>query len=294
MNKTTKRHFLHHVHRLEKRYILPWAQKHSFNTLVYEFLRFGIKQAWACLFGGLLCALLIATFLWYPNNLLVSRYDFLTLMAILIQVMLLSLRLESWNEAKIILVFHIVGTLMEIFKTHMGSWTYPENSLLRIGGVPLFTGFMYAAVGSYIARVWHLFDFHFTRHPPKLTLLLLSVSIYLNFFTHHFLWDLRYALFVLVAYLFGPSWVYYKIWYEHRRMPLLLGLSLVALFIWFAENIGTYTQAWRYPNQLYQWHMVSISKLGSWLLLMIISYTMVCFINSLKTYHKKSNTMLKG
>jgi uncharacterized membrane protein YoaT (DUF817 family) len=32
--------------------------------------------------------------------------------------------------------------------------------------VPLFTGFMYAAIGSYIARCWRLFDFRFTRHPP--------------------------------------------------------------------------------------------------------------------------------
>ena len=37
---------------------------------------------------------------------------------------------------------------MEVFKTEAGSWTYPEDNLLRIGGVPLFSGFMYAAVGS--------------------------------------------------------------------------------------------------------------------------------------------------
>ena len=54
---------------------------------------------------------------------------------------------------------------MEIFKTSVGSWIYPEPSLLRIGGVPLFTGFMYAAIGSYIARCWRLFDFRFTRPP---------------------------------------------------------------------------------------------------------------------------------
>ena len=32
-------------------------------------------------------------------------------------------------------------------------------------------------------------------------------------------------------------------------MPLLLGFTLVALFIWFAENIGTFTAAWIYPHQ---------------------------------------------
>jgi len=37
---------------------------------------------------------------------------------------------------------------------------------LRIMGVPLFSGFMYACVGSYMARVWRIFDFRFDRFPP--------------------------------------------------------------------------------------------------------------------------------
>lgn len=32
---------------------------------------------------------------------------------------------------------------MFVYETAMGSWTYPEPSVLRIGGVPLFTGFGY-------------------------------------------------------------------------------------------------------------------------------------------------------
>ena len=35
---------------------------------LYEFLLFGIKQAWACLFGGLLLFLLLATHLFYPDD----------------------------------------------------------------------------------------------------------------------------------------------------------------------------------------------------------------------------------
>jgi len=30
----------------------------------------------------------------------------------------------TFEEAKVILVFHIVGTVMEVFKTHVGSWVY--------------------------------------------------------------------------------------------------------------------------------------------------------------------------
>lgn len=254
------------------------------RTAIYEFLRFGVKQAWACLFGGLLCGLLLATYWWYPQGAGLARYDFLTLAAIAIQGVLIMTRMETWDEAKVILMFHVVGTAMELFKTSAGSWIYPEASLLRIGGVPLFTGFMYAAVGSYIARVWRLFDFQFTRHPGMGSTLLLSLAIYVNFFAHHFIYDLRYVLFAWTAWLFRGTWVYYRIWNVHRRMPLLLGFVLVALFIWFAENIGTFTHAWRYPNQRSGWELVSVAKLGSWFLLMIISYVMVSFVNRPRRY----------
>ena len=61
-------------------------------------------------------------------------------------------------------------------------------------------------------------------------------------------------------------------------MPLLLGFVLIALFIWIAENVGTYTQTWIYPGQRNGWSMVSVGKFGSWFLLLIISYTLVVLI----------------
>jgi uncharacterized membrane protein YoaT (DUF817 family) len=255
------------------------AGRGRFGVALYEFFRFGVKQAWACLFGGLMCALLLATYWWYPKDVWLARYDFLTLAALGIQAALLALRLETWSEARVILMFHVVGTAMELFKTAAGSWIYPEASVLRIGGVPLFTGFMYAAVGSYLARVWRLFDFRFRAHPPLPATLALSTLIYVNFFAHHFIADFRLLLFALTAVLFARCWVYFRIWRDYRRMPLLLGFTLVALFIWLAENIGTFAHAWRYPNQAAGWEWVSIAKLGSWFLLMIISYVMVSVVN---------------
>ena len=255
-----------------------WAEaKGPRAHFVYEFVRFGVKQAWACLFGALMLALLIGTHLYYPKDAPLARYDFLVLAAVAIQILMLTFKLETWEEAKVILIFHIVGTIMEIFKTSMGSWIYPEASVLRIAGVPLFTGFMYAAVGSYIARCWRLFDFEFTQHPPMSALILLALGIYANFFLHHYGPDARWVLFALAVLLFGPCWIYFKIWKEHRRMPLLLGLGLVAVFIWFAENIGTFTAAWAYPNQSHGWQIVPFAKLGSWFLLMLISYTLVAW-----------------
>jgi uncharacterized membrane protein YoaT (DUF817 family) len=257
-----------------------WAQAQGpWGSAFYEFLRFGIKEGWACLFGGLMCALLIGTYLFYPKGLALARYDFLVLAAVAIQIALLAFKLETLEEARVILVFHLVGTAMELFKTQVGSWIYPEPSLLRIGGVPLFTGFMYAAVGSYLARVWRLFDFRFTRHPRLPALAVLAVAIYVNFFTHHYTVDLRLALFAATGMLFGRTWVHLKVWHVHRRMPLLLGFVLVAFFIWLAENIGTATGTWLYPSQVKGWSMVPLAKLGSWFLLMILSYVMVAMIN---------------
>jgi uncharacterized membrane protein YoaT (DUF817 family) len=256
-----------------------WAEQRRTTLVLYEFARFGIKQGWACLFGALLLALLITTHLYYPRGAALARYDFLVIAAVTIQAVMLAFKLETWEEAKVIFIFHAVGTAMEIFKTSVGSWVYPEESILRIGGVPLFTGFMYAAIGSYIARCWRLFDFRFAHHPPLWALVLLAVGIYVNFFAHHYVWDARILLFALTALLFGRCWVHFKVWRVHRRMPLLVGFALVALFIWFAENIGTFTAAWVYPSQRHGWQLVSIGKLGAWFLLMIISYVLVALVN---------------
>ena len=259
-----------------------WAQRfaHSRPGLAaYEFLRFGVKQAWACLFGGLMVALLIATHFWYPRSASLARYDFLVLASVAIQIILLWLKMETWEEAKVILLFHFVGTIMEVFKTAVGSWTYPEPSLLRIGGVPLFTGFMYASIGSYMARSWRLFDFRFTRHPPLWTLGLLSLAIYANFFTNHWGYDVRVWLFAGAAVLLGPGLIHYRVWRTHRTMPLLLACGLTAFFIWIAENVGTYTNAWLYPHQGKEWSLVGFGKFSSWFLLLIISYVMVALVN---------------
>lgn len=245
----------------------------------FEFVSFGVKQAWACLFGGLMLALLVGTFLVYPADAYLARYDFLTLAALAIQIAMLATKLETWQEARVIFAFHVVGTIMEIFKTGAGSWIYPEGSILRIAGVPLFSGFMYAAVGSYLARVWRIFEFRFERFPPLWVQGLLAVAIYVNFFAHHYLPDIRLALFAFSVIIYAPCFVYFRPDRHERFMPLAVGLVLVALFIWFAENLGTFARAWVYPSQGDGWHPVSLDKLGSWYLLMIISFVLVAAVH---------------
>lgn len=244
-----------------------------------EFLVFGIKQAWACLFGGLLLLGMIATHYAYPEGAPIARYDVLVVYAIAIQALFLVTRLERPSEAVVILIFHLVGTGMEVFKTDAGSWIYPEDNVLRIGGVPLFSGFMYAAVGSYFARVARLFEFRWTRYPPIWSTLVLAAAIYVNFFSHHFVWDVRYGLFALTAVAFFRCQVHYRVWRWQHQMPLLLGFFLVSLFIWLAENVATFTQVWLYPGQEAGWHLVSLQKLGSWYLLMIVSWVLVTLVH---------------
>ena len=252
----------------------PWT------SALYEFVRFGLKQGWACLFGGVAVALMIGTYRFYPAQAPIARYDFLFISMITVQLALLATRLETLEEAKIILIYHAVGTLMEIFKTSVGSWIYPEPNLFRIAGVPLFTGFMYSCIGSYISRAWRLFSFRFSHHPPRWQLAALSLAVYANFFLDHFGIDLRLALFAVAAVMLFRTGIYFRVWHSYRSMPLLLGLVLVALFIWLSENVGTYTRTWLYPAQQHGWTMVSLSKLGSWFLLLIISYTLVSLINA--------------
>jgi uncharacterized membrane protein YoaT (DUF817 family) len=255
-----------------------WADRGPWRSVAFEFLWFGLKQGWACLFGGLLLTLILATHLLWADRAPIARYDFLVLSALAIQAGMLAFRLETWAEARVIFLFHVAGTVMELFKTAQGSWIYPEPSLLRIGDVPLFSGFMYAAVGSYIARVQRIFHIRVRRFPPLWSLWLLAAGIYVNFFAHHWLLDVRIALFAASVLMFAQGSFSFVADRTRRRLPLLLGWVLVALFIWIAENLGTFARAWTYPDQDGVWRMVSLQKLGSWYLLMLVSVALVAIV----------------
>ncbi|HEY4161134.1 MAG TPA: DUF817 domain-containing protein [Candidatus Saccharimonadales bacterium] len=236
---------------------------------------FGIRQAWAALFGGLMLAAIIFTS--HVHLPFLSRYDWLFLFAIGVQLGMLVSKLEKPHEVLTILLFHLAGLGMELFKTSgsVGSWSYPGDAFFKLGNVPLFSGFMYAAVGSYIARSWRVLNLSFSHYPPRKFTVMLAIAIYANFFLDHYGYDFRYLLFGFLLLLFGRVNVSYSINRKVRHMPLILGLILIAFFIWIGENIGTYNHAWLYPAQLHQWHIVGIQKVGSWLLLMVISFIMV-------------------
>ena len=244
-----------------------------------ESVVFVLKQGWACLFGGLLLAVLLAARFWYPDDATLVRDDALTLAAVAIQVGMLASRLETLREMRVVLLFHVVGTVMELFKTDVGSWSYAADGVLRLGGVPLFSGFMYGAVGSYLVRVVRIFDLRFDRYPRRLLTALLAAGIYVNFFTHHWVADARWLLLAAVVALYGRTVMHVRVHAVRLRMPVLLAFTLVATFIWVAENVATFAGAWLYPSQADGWHVVAGAKLVSWFLLMIISVVLVTWVH---------------
>jgi len=267
----------HRIDRAARRVLDAGHQPHRpVRLAVTEFLVFGAKQAWACTFGALLLAAMAVVHLTVPADL---RNDVLTVVAVLLQVAMLVFGLETLRELRVVLLFHVVGTGMEVFKTHMGSWTYEESGVLVVLGVPLFSGFMYGAVGSYLVRVYRLFDLRFDRYPRQWMLAVVAALVYANFFGHHFVWDARYVLLALVVLLFGATTMHARVHRTVLRMPVLLAMVLVALFIWLAENVATWAGAWSYPAQVEAWHPVAPTKIVAWLLLMLISVALVTWVH---------------
>jgi len=242
-----------------------------------ELVMFVLKQGWACLYGGLLLSAIIASKLLWQPDWTIARYDALFLFALLVQAVFLRFGLETWAEARVILLFHLTGTAMELFKTYAGSWAYPEDALFRIMAVPLFSGFMYASVGSYIARVIRIFDMRFTPYPPLWATFALGGAIYVNFFAHHFLSDIRLALFACTLLLYARCRVYFRIMQHDWWMPLPLAAFLASLALWIAENIGTLTGTWIYAGQA-RMELVSVGKIGSWYLLLYVAFVTVTVV----------------
>lgn len=248
-----------------------------------ELIVFGIKEARACVFAGSFFVLLFLSS--HIPLFGLHRYDFLFLSALALQLVLYLTRVETWDEIKTIFLFHIIGTVLELFKTHpsVASWTYPEEAVFRIATVPLFAGFMYAAVGSYIAQAWRILDLELRHFPPYTWSIALGALIYVNFFTNHFVYDIRYLLIVAVFILYARTRVYFTVLSGKRRwMPINLGFALTAFFIWVAENISTFFGAWQYPDQVHVWTVVSFNKITSWFLLVIISFIIVAYLKHYK------------
>lgn len=243
-------------------------------------IRFGYQQALSCIFPiAVFFILAVSKLIAIP---FLPRYDFILIVCIIVQLLLYHFKLETLDELKVISMFHIVGLVLEIFKVHVGSWTYPEQAVLKFLGVPLYSGFMYASVASYICQAWRRLDLEFTDWPDNYTTYTIACLIYLNFFTHHILPDIRWIIILVLFILFGKTKVFFKIDQQRYDMQVILSFLLIGSFIWLAENIATFLGAWQYPDQIQGWHMVHLGKISSWYLLVIISIIIVANLKHLK------------
>ncbi|HEU4852419.1 MAG TPA: DUF817 domain-containing protein [Telluria sp.] len=248
-----------------------------------EFLYFGIKNARSCLFVGLFFAAVMLI----PRSGIAGmpRYDVLLVVALLIQAWMVLSKLETLDELKAICLFHAIGFALEAFKVSSGirSWSYPDFAYTKVLDVPLFSGFMYAAVGSYIVQAWRLFDLRVHNHPPYWVSAIIALLIYANFFTHHYIGDYRWYLAAAAVAIYLRTSVTFRPLDRDRQMPLVLSFLLIGFFVWLAENISTFWGVWRYPNQLGAWSVVHVSKWSSWSLMVIMTYTIVANLKHIKS-----------
>jgi uncharacterized membrane protein YoaT (DUF817 family) len=242
-----------------------------------QFLRFAGQEALSCVFAAAVFVLLAVSKVWHGP---IPRYDFLLLGCVLLTGLLWVTRVETGREVLVIGLFHMVGLALELFKVRVGSWSYPEDAYTKIFGVPLYSGFMYAAVGSYLCQAWRRFELGLIDYQPVPTAIA-AAAVYANFFTHHWLPDLRLVGAVALVAATWRTTVTFRVGERRYRMPLWLSFVAIGGFLWLAENAATLLGAWQYPNQADVWRMVHVSKFGSWALLVSVSFVLVAALKRL-------------
>lgn len=256
-----------------------------------QLLTFGYKQALCCIFPvAIFIILALSKQVSIPG---LYRYDFILVLCLLMQFFMVATKLESIDELKVISLFHLIGLVLELFKIQMGSWAYPEPAYSKIWGVPVYSGFMYASVASYICQAWHRFDLKFYNWPRNYITFPLAAAIYLNFFTHHFTIDIRWLIIAFLFIIFRKTYVTFIVNSLHYKINIILSFLLIGFFIWIAENVSTYFGAWQYPNQSKEWNLVHPGKITSWFLLVIITIIIVANLKLIK-YGKKEVVVSDG
>jgi uncharacterized membrane protein YoaT (DUF817 family) len=241
-----------------------------------QLLRFGWIEAQCCLFAVLFyVGLALVRVVPLPGD----PADALLIWCLGVTLLLWLVGWETGREVAVIFGFHLVGLALELFKVRQGSWSYPDTGVASIGGVPLYSGFMYAAVGSYVCQAWRRFDLRITGYRVRRTAAVAGL-VYLNFFTSHVFWDLRVPLALTLLLTTWGTWVHFTVGPRRYAMPLALSFVLIGFFLWIAENAATLGRAWQYPSQESVWTLVHPAKVGSWSLLVVVSIVLVAAVKA--------------
>jgi uncharacterized membrane protein YoaT (DUF817 family) len=246
----------------------------NFGEYLGEVKGFILRQAQACIFPLFIFVVLATTkFINVPG---IPRYDLLLLLCLTFQWMMVRTGLEERREVLVICIFHALGLAMEIYKVSKGSWMYPDFGYSKVYGVPLYSGFMYASVASYLCQSWRCFDMKFTRWPKIEIAAVLGVLIYGNFYTNAYIVDIRFVLIPAVLWFFRGTYVSFLTSDSRRRtVPLCVALLFVALLVWTAENWATILGAYSYPHQVVVWGFVKFRIFASWFLLIVVSAVII-------------------
>ena len=237
-------------------------------------LRFAWLQLQSLVFAAVIfAAIAITSVVALP----IPRYDALLIIGVVLTLALWWAGWESGREVAVICAFHLLGVTMEFFKVHAGSWAYPDDGFTKVAGVPLYARFMYAAVGSYIVQAWRRAELRVSHFRP-VPMTILAVAAYLNFFTHHWMWDLRWLIAVLFVIEMRRTMVHFTVGTHRYFMPLAVSFVAIGFGLWLAENAATFMGAWEYPNQRDIWEAVHVGKFGSWSLLVSLSFVLVATI----------------
>ena len=267
--------------------IAAFLNNFNFNTnepflkrFIKELFAFGFKELLSCLFPAFIFIILFISKTFTIQ--FIPRYDFLLIACLLMQWLMYKYKLESGQELLVITMFHLLGLSLEIFKVYKGSWTYGEMAYTKIFDVPLYSGFMYASVGSYVCQAWRWFDLKVMHWPASWQAFLISILIYFNFFTHHYIFDFRWVITALLIIIFWKTKVLFTTNNQIRKMPLVISFLFIGFFIWVAENLATYLGAWKYASQHDGWKMVDLGKISSWFLLIVLSIVIVTQLKLVK------------
>jgi uncharacterized membrane protein YoaT (DUF817 family) len=242
-----------------------------------QLIRFATQQVLSCVFAVTVFGMLALTQV-IPTPL--PRYDMMLIICLLFTLGMWLTKLETTREVLVVFLFHLVGLALELFKVQTGSWEYPDPAYTKVLGVPLFSGFMYAAVGSYMCQAWRRLDLVLLDYRPLPTSIA-AAAIYANFFTNHWLPDLRVLAAAALLVAVWPTKVCYLVDGVRYRMPLAVSFALIGAALWLAENMGTLVGAWRYPDQQEHWHAVHVAKFGSWALMVSVSFVLVASLKRL-------------
>ncbi len=253
------------------------------RAVVAEAVAFVAIHFRSALFPLFLFATIAASSFWNAG---LARYDFIFIACLSAQLLLVIAKLESLREIYVLGIFHLCGLGLEIYKVNHGSWSYPDSGNWRLGSVPVYSGFMYASVASYMLQAWKHFQLQLENYPNWKWILAISIVIYMNFFLNKFWTESRWFVVLLVVSIFWSTKVTFINIDRRFKLPLNATFFLLGLFVWFAEHICSALGGYQYPYQKDGWTWVDPGKFTAWCLL-VVCFAVVASLHR-KTIHDNS------